>query len=138
MSLAEIKSNKCAPFEFLSLYRADGLEENSDGILGLSPNKSNSKRKMHYLWALKDNGIIDKAVVSFNIASLDMDDKPFALFGGVKGDQIVGGAEAMTSFPSYPNFLGTWALEGQSIHYDGKPIADTARSLPAIIDTGTS
>ena len=93
---------------------------------------------MHYLWALKDNGIIDKAVVSFNIASLDMDDKPFALFGGVKGDQIVGGAEAMTSFPSYPNFLGTWALEGQSIHYDGKPIENTARSLPAIIDTGTS
>ena len=86
----------------------------------------------------KGLNIIDKAVVSFNIASLDMDDKPFALFGGVKGDQIVGGAESMTSFPSYPNFLGTWALEGQSIHYDGKPIENTSRSLPAIIDTGTS
>jgi hypothetical protein len=59
------------------------MEEGSDGILGLSPHKSDGKRHLHYLQALKDNGIIDKAVVSFNIASKDQDDEPYALFGGV-------------------------------------------------------
>jgi hypothetical protein len=58
----------------LSLYKSEGLEDNTDGILGLSPNKDGKKRNLHYLWALKDSGIISKAVVSFNIASLDMPD----------------------------------------------------------------
>ena len=71
-SLAQIKENKCSPFQFLALYKGEGLEENTDGILGLSPHKDASKRKLHYLWALKDSGIIDKAMVSFSIASLDM------------------------------------------------------------------
>lgn len=47
------------------------MEEGSDGILGLSPLKKGEKRHLHYLQALKDNNIIDKAVVSFNIASKD-------------------------------------------------------------------
>jgi hypothetical protein len=64
---------------------------------------------------LKDSGIIDKAVVSFNIASLDMKDEPYALFGGIDASQVVGGQEAMKTFASYPNFLGTWALEGKGI-----------------------
>jgi hypothetical protein len=38
----------------LALYKAEGLEENTDGILGLSPHKNDEKRKLHYLWALKD------------------------------------------------------------------------------------
>jgi len=42
------------------------------------------------------------------------------------------------TFPSYPNFLGTWALEGQGLHYDGKPLEEFTQSFPAIIDTGTS
>lgn len=133
-----MKSRKCSPFEFLAAYKAEGMEENTDGILGLSPHKSESKRKMHYLWALKDNGIIDRAVVSFSIASSDMSEAPYALFGGVNAAQIVGGLDGIKSFPSFPNFLGTWALEGQSIHYDGKALEGTSRSYPAIIDTGTS
>jgi len=91
MTLAQAKDNKCSNFEFLALYKADGLEENTDGILGLSPHKDQEKRKLHYLWALKDSGIIDKAVVSFNIASQDMSDQSYALFGGIDASQVVGG-----------------------------------------------
>jgi hypothetical protein len=65
----ELKNNKCAFFQFLSLYKAEGLGHDSDGILGLSPHKDMSKKKLHYLWSLKDNGIIDRAMVSFSITS---------------------------------------------------------------------
>lgn len=90
-----MKDNKCSSFQFLALYKADGLEENTDGILGLSPHKSEEKRKLHYLWALKDAGVIDKAIVSFSIASMDMNDAPYALFGGVNETQVVGGKEGL-------------------------------------------
>jgi hypothetical protein len=66
-----MKGDKCSPFQFLALYRADGLEDNTDGILGLSPHKNQDKRQLHYLWSLKDSGIIDRAMVSFSIASRD-------------------------------------------------------------------
>jgi len=122
----------------LALYKSSGLEENTDGILGLSPHKNEEKRQLHYLWALKDSGIISKAMVSFNIASSDMDDSSYALFGGVNSTQIVGGTGGMKTFSSFPNFLGTWALEGQSINYRGKVLEDSEGSYPAIIDTGTS
>jgi hypothetical protein len=46
--------------------------------------------------------------------------------------------EGLKSFASYPNFLGTWALEGQKVHYGGKPLDGTDDSYPSIIDTGTS
>jgi hypothetical protein len=49
----------------MALYKAEGLEKTADGILGLSPNKNDKKRKLHYLWALKDNGLI-KNVWQFN------------------------------------------------------------------------
>ena len=83
MTKETMKKNKCSPFEFLALYKADGLEEGADGILGLSPHKNEEKRKLHYLWALKDSGIIDRAMVSFSISSSDMNDESYALFGGV-------------------------------------------------------
>jgi hypothetical protein len=53
-----------------------------DGILGLSPHKDMSKKKLHYLWSLKDNGIIDHAMVSFSVTSKEMNETPYALFGG--------------------------------------------------------
>ena len=79
----------------MALFKAEGLEENVDGILGLSPHKNDEKRKLHYLWALKDQGIIEKAIVSFSISSSEMDDSPYALFGGINSTQIVGGKEAL-------------------------------------------
>jgi len=79
---SEIKKNKCAFFQFLALYKSQGLGHDSDGILGLSPHKDMKKKKLHYLWSLKDNGIIDKAIVSFSITSREMGETPYALFGG--------------------------------------------------------
>lgn len=78
----QLKQNKCALFQFLALYKSQGLGKKSDGILGLSPHKDESKQKLHYLWSLKDNGIIDNAMVSFSITSQDMGETPYALFGG--------------------------------------------------------
>jgi len=40
------------------------------------------KKKLHYLWSLKDNGIIDNAMVSFSVTSKEMGETPYALFGG--------------------------------------------------------
>ena len=57
----------------MSLYKSQGLGHDSDGILGLSPHKDMKKKKLHYLWSLKDNGIIDRAMVSFSIASKEME-----------------------------------------------------------------
>jgi len=66
----------------LALYKSQGLGQKSDGILGLSPHKDMSKKKLHYLWSLKDNGIIDHAMVSFSVTSKEMNETPYALFGG--------------------------------------------------------
>jgi hypothetical protein len=82
-TLVQVKEAKCSPFQFLALYKAEGLEENTDGILGLSPHKTEDKRKLHYLWALKDQGIINRAMVSFSISGSDQDESAYALFGGV-------------------------------------------------------
>ena len=99
-----------------------------------------SKKKLHYLWSLKDNGIIDNAMVSFSVTSKEMGETPYALFGGYNSSQIVGGAAGLKSFKNFPNWLETWALEGQGMNYGGqamqKPGQDT--SYPAIIDTGSS
>ena len=135
-----LKDNKCAYFQFLALYKSQGLGNNSDGILGLSPHKDVSKKKLHYMWSLKDNGIIDHAMVSFSVTSKEMNESPYALFGGYNSSQIVGGADGLKTFKNFPNWLGTWALEGQGMTYGSvamqKPGEDS--SYPAIIDTGSS
>jgi hypothetical protein len=66
----------------LALYKSQGLGDNSDGILGLSPHKDVSKQKLHFLWSLKENKIIDNGIVSFSITSKEMSESPYALFGG--------------------------------------------------------
>ena len=97
----KIKENGCAYFQFLALYKSQGLGEKSDGILGLSPHKDMGKKKLHYLWSLKDNGIIDRAMVSFSITSKEMGETPYALFGGYNSTQIVGGAEGLKTFKNF-------------------------------------
>jgi len=98
---SELKENKCAFFQFLALYKSQGLGHDSDGILGLSPHKDMKKKKLHYLWSLKDNGIIDRAMVSFSITSKEMGETPYALFGGYNSTQIVGGAEGLKTFKNF-------------------------------------
>ena len=41
-----------------------------------------NKKKFHYLFSLRENGIIDHAMVSFSITSKEMGESPYALFGG--------------------------------------------------------
>ena len=79
----KLKYSKCTPFEFLALYKAEGLDKKFDGILGLSPKKDMAKKKQHLLWSLKENGLVDRAMVSFTISQSDIKgEKPYALFGG--------------------------------------------------------
>lgn len=78
----ELKDKKCSMFQFLSLFKAEGLSQNADGILGLSPHKEMRKKKFHFLWSLKHNKIIDHAIVSFSVTKSTWSDKSYALFGG--------------------------------------------------------
>jgi len=135
-----LQQSKCALFEFLALYKSQGLGSSSDGILGLSPHKDESKKKLHYLWSLKDSGIIDHAIVSFSVTSKAMGETPYALFGGYNSTQIVEGQAGLKTFRNFPNWLGTWALEGQGMFYgnDSMQKPGTDSSYPAIIDTGSS
>lgn len=102
----------------MSLFKAEGLSHNADGILGLSPHKEERKKKFHFLWSLKHNKIIDHAIVSFSVTKSTWADKSYALFGGYNSTQIVGGASGLKTFKNYPNWLGTWALRGEGIFYN--------------------
>ena len=62
---------KCTDFNFVALYKAFGLQA-YDGILGLSPIKKTfpERLKFNYLNSLKENGVIDRAMISFSLASV--------------------------------------------------------------------
>lgn len=135
----KLKESKCSPFEFLSLFEAKGLGSEFVGILGLSPKKSEELKKQHYLWSLKDYGLISQAMVSFSITQNDMKEPPYALFGGYNSSQIVGGNKGLKTFKNYPSDFQTWALLGQAMLYDGKYCTDIAhQGYTAMIDTGSS
>ncbi len=54
----------------MALYKAKGIQT-SDGILGLAPlNKKAKRNNFNYLKSLKDEGIIDNAMVSFSLSSV--------------------------------------------------------------------
>ena len=62
---------KCTDSNFIALYKAFGLQ-GYDGILGLSPIKKifPERLKFNYLNSLKESGVIDRAMVSFSLASV--------------------------------------------------------------------
>jgi hypothetical protein len=136
--------NKCSFFQFLSLYKGHGLKE-SDGILGLAPQKSvvNNQEK-NYIWSLYHNGIISKPILSFSISSSDIDDQSYALFGGFNSSQIVEGEKGLTTFKNnpgnYKSNLRSWALNTKDFMYNGKSMQyqGQTKTYPAIIDTGSS
>lgn len=135
-----LKKSKCSLFKFLALYRTAGIHPYANGILGLSPHKLVSKKEFHYLWSLKNHGLIDHAIVSFSLTRINQTgtDKPYALFGGYNSSQIVGGAKGLKTFKRYLNRLGTWALEGQNTFYGNQAIQIPDKTYPAIIDTGST
>ena len=52
--------NRCFRMDFLALYEWQGLYNNTDGVLGLSPLKQvdEKHKKRHMLWAMKNSGVI--------------------------------------------------------------------------------
>lgn len=79
---SRLLENKCTPFQFLALYEAHGFREKFHGILGLSPKKNETMRRQHFLWNLKEYGIVDRAMVSFSITQTQQGQKPYVTFGG--------------------------------------------------------
>ena len=142
-----IDANKtaCTNFEFLALYQAQGLDD-TDGVLGLAVHPDIKRRNLNYVWNLKNNGIIDRAIVSFSIAGPNMDDQSYAIFGGLDPNQIVGGVDALKKMsttayrPYWTQSVKQWALEGKSITYGTEPVEKKGgeNSYTAIIDTGSS
>lgn len=66
----------------MTLYKGHGIGKEADGILGLAPQKSITNQEKNYIWSLYKNGIISKPILSFSMASSDMTDTSYALFGG--------------------------------------------------------
>lgn len=97
--------NRCsANFQFLALYDAEGLGTDIDGILGLANHKDTEKRHNNFIWSLKDNKIIDQAVVAFSTNEKES----YAQFGTYDVNQVVGNASGLFSFKTYnymPDFV---------------------------------
>ena len=70
------------------------------------------------MWQLKNKGLIDRAIVSFSVAGPNLDEKSYAIFGGIDEGQIVGGIgglkkmQTMAYRPDWTNSVKQWALEG--------------------------
>lgn len=133
---------RCASkFQFLALFRAEGLGAGIDGILGLSNHHDASKKSQNFVTSLKTSGVIEKAVVSFSVGP----EGAYALFGDYNVSQVVDGANGLHSLKTYgylPDFVGAaknWALEGQNLLYGDTPLlGGSEKGFPAIIDTGSS
>ena len=73
------KDKNCMDFKFLSLSKGEGLDQGSDGILGLSPEMSTDRSDQHIVWSLMKSNIIDRASFSLSLS----DTNSFAIFGSV-------------------------------------------------------
>jgi len=51
----------------LALAQAKGLGKDFNGILGLSPKKNEDQKEQHFLWSLKEHGLVTRAMVSFSL-----------------------------------------------------------------------
>jgi hypothetical protein len=115
------RDNRCAYFEFMTLYEGHGLGKHTDGILGLAPQASAMDRDKNYIWQLYNEGVISKPILSFSMASSEMSDKPYALFGGFNSSQIVLGEAGLQTFRNSPgsskSTVRSWALETKDLLY---------------------
>jgi len=75
-----VKNRDCFSLEFLAIYKSKGIHKDTDGIIGLSPMKKDTKKNTNILLMMKKKGLIDRAAISF---SLSLEGESFALFGGV-------------------------------------------------------
>ena len=51
-------------FNFMAISAQTGLNPGLEGILGLGANKANGPS---FVWAMKDSGMIDEAILSFSL-----------------------------------------------------------------------
>ena len=126
----------CLSFKFLSLEQGDGLDQNSDGILGLSPEMSTDRSDQHLIWSLMKQGLISRASFSLSLAP----DASFAVFGGVDEEQIIGGSTGMRPFRNNPDIFShikAWALSGKGL-FSGLTQMGSFGNFPAVIDTGSN
>jgi hypothetical protein len=88
----------------------------------LAPQKSVINREKNYVWSMFNNGIISRPILSFSMASNDMDDQPYALFGGYNSSQIVGGEAGIVTLKNnpgnYKSNIRSWALNTKDILYN--------------------
>ena len=103
------------------------------------------RRNLNYVWSLKNNHVIDQAIVSFSISGPESDESSYAIFGGLNQDQILGGVtglkkiETMAYRPEWMHSVKQWALEGRNMFYNGDELnLVKEQKWPAIIDTGSS
>jgi hypothetical protein len=92
---------------------------------------------------LKQNGLIDNAIVSFSTAGPG-EPGSFAIFGGLDPNQIVGGVQGLHKMqtlayrPDWTESVKQWAIEAKGIYYGNEEFLLSKGSFPAIIDTGSS
>lgn len=78
------------------------------------------------MWTLKNQKVIDQAIVSFSIAGPESSESSYAIFGGLNADQIVGGVsglkkiQTMAYRPDWMHSVKQWALEGRNMFYGGE------------------
>ena len=79
------------------------------------------------------------------MASSDIDDQPYALFGGYNSSQIIGGEKGLQTFKNnagnYKSNMRNWALDIKDFGYNSKTLKNSEnenKRYPAIIDTGSS
>ena len=72
------KDDQCINFKFLALSKGEGLDQDADGILGLSPEMSTDRSDQHLVWSLMKQKKISKASFSLSMS----DQNSFAIFGG--------------------------------------------------------
>jgi hypothetical protein len=54
--------------------------------MGLAVHPEKERRNLNYVWTLKNQGLINQAIVSFSIAGPDSSDTSYAIFGGLNAD----------------------------------------------------
>ena len=54
---------------------------------------------------MRKSGMVDEASVAFSIATSQMDEESYAMFGAYNSDQVVGGESGLLEFPNFQNDL---------------------------------
>jgi hypothetical protein len=130
------RDEACIKLKFLSLTKGEGLDAESDGILGLSPEISLDRNDQHFIWSLMNQGVISKASMSLSLA----DQSSFAIFGGIEESQIVDGIKGLKPFRNNPDIFShvkAWALTGKGMQYGDASLGQSG-VYPAIMDTGST